>query len=239
MHFHSESSSHPVTVRGDLYRPEGKSRSPAVIVLHTCGGANPHVRDWGLRFQTAGYVALVVDSFYLRRFRRGCERGNFSNHVEDSLHDTLGAANYLRSLSFVEGDRIAVIGFSLGATAILSLPPESASRGIKAGVSYYPICQARSDGRNFFKDSKIPLLVFLGEIDDWSPASECVAKAEQFRKQGRTIEWKIYSGVHHGFDNESYVYAQTDRANRTMKYDKGAAADSWNVLKEFLEKNLQ
>ena len=88
-------------------------------------------------------------------------------------------------------------------------------------------------------DATIPLLLLLGEADDWSTASECVARAEQYRKQGQTVEWKVYSGVHHGFDNENYVYTRTDRAGRTMKYDKNAVADSWNRLKEFLGRNLR
>jgi dienelactone hydrolase len=240
--FRSESVSGQVNVTGDLYRPEGNGPFPAVIVLHSCGGAGTRESGIAARLREVGYVTLIVDSFGPRGYGGrggGCRSGNFANHVSDSLNDALGAAAYLRSLPFVRGDRIGVVGFSLGATSILSLPTDSASRGIKAGASYYPICQSASDGSHFFKDSKLPLLVLLGELDNWSQASACVEKLQQFKKAGRTVEWYVYPTAHHGFDDESRIFLRTDGRGRNMQYNRDAAADSWKRLQEFLEQNLR
>lgn len=94
--FPSMSPSKPVTVRAELYRPQGQGPFPAVVVLHSCGGVGSRDNTTAARLQAQGYVALVPDTFYARGFDR-CERGNFPNHVMDQVHDTRGAASYLRS----------------------------------------------------------------------------------------------------------------------------------------------
>ena len=130
------------------------------------------------------------------------------------------------------------MGFSLGATTPIALPARSRDMGIQAGVSFYPICRRRSDGGHFFNDSKIPLLLLLGELDNWSPASACVTKAKQLQQEGRTVEWKVYSGAHHGFDNKRYINSRT-RRGRTTEYDQSAAKDSWKRLLAFLDKYVR
>ncbi len=235
--FPSASPSKPVTVTGDLYRPKGDGPFPAVVVLHSCGGVKSRDHDVASRLQAEGYLALVPDTFSPRDFNR-CQRGNFKNHVMDQVHDTLGAAAYLNSLPFVKKNHIAVMGFSLGATTPIALPARSRDLGIQAGVSFYPICRRRSDGGHFFNDSKIPLLLLLGELDNWSPASACVTKAKQLQQEGRTVEWKVYSGAHHGFDNKRYINSRT-RRGRTKEYDQSAAKDSWKRLLAFLDKYVR
>ena len=144
----------------------------------------------------------------------------------------------MSELAFVRGDRIAVIGFSLGVTSALSLPPESTERGIRAGISYYPMCEL-PNGRHFFTDTRLPLLFLLGELDNWSPTSACVKKGEDLRKSGRAVEWTVYPRAHHGFDNPTYIQSRTDERNRTMQYDQNAAADSWKRLLAFLNQHLR
>ena len=184
------------------------------------------------RLKGKGYVALVPDSFTARGFDR-CERGNLWNHVMDQVHDTIGAGVYLNSLPFVKRDHLGLVGFSVGAMAALSLPTES---GIQAAVSYYPVCLRKSK-RHPFTDSKIPLLLLLGELDNWSPASVCATTAKEFKQKGRTIEWKVYSGVHHGFDSERWTRRKII-GGRILEYDHGAAKDSWKRLLAFLGQHI-
>lgn len=130
------------------------------------------------------------------------------------------------------------MGMSLGATAALVLPPETINQGVRAAISYYPVCQT-PDGRHFFKESKIPLLLLMGEVDNWSPTAACVAKALESQKSGRMVEWMVYPGAHHGFDNTNARSPITDGRNRTIQYDQNAADDSWNRFKAFLNKQLE
>lgn len=56
-------SSPPPLGKMSLYRPKGTGPSPAVVLLHTCGGLGQHVFDWASRLTSAGYVSVVIDSF--------------------------------------------------------------------------------------------------------------------------------------------------------------------------------
>ncbi len=56
-----------VTLTGTFYQAAGEhaagTRAPAVVLLHTCGGVQPHEYAWAEWFAGHGYSALVVDSF--------------------------------------------------------------------------------------------------------------------------------------------------------------------------------
>jgi dienelactone hydrolase len=235
-----KSASQDVDVIADLYRPAGDGPFSAVILLHTCGGVGKKEPQYAMSLRSEGYLTVVPDSFASRGNKgkgNRCTPGNYENHVSDSVSDSIGAAAYLRSLPFVRRDRIAVIGMSLGGTATLALPGNATEQGIRAAISYYPPC-VLPDGKHFFKESRIPLLLFLGELDNWSPTAKCVAKAEEIQRSGRIVEWMVYSGTHHGFDNQDYYFAVNDSRGRTMQHNQSAADDSWKRLKLFLTKHL-
>lgn len=51
-------------IQGFLAKPEGSGPFPAVVLLHTCGGVQPHVLvDWPAYLVSIGYVALTVDPY--------------------------------------------------------------------------------------------------------------------------------------------------------------------------------
>ena len=219
--FRTASPSQNVNVAANFYRPGGNGPFPAVIVLHTCGGVDVKESQYGSSLRSEGFVVVVPDTFASRGNRRKgnkCTPGNYENHVSDSVSDALGAAAYLRSLPFVRDDRIAVMGMSLGGTAVLALPPEAMDQGIRVAIAYYPPC-VQPDGKHFFNESKIPLLLFLAELDNWSATPACIAKAQEIEKSGRALELVVYPGAHHGFDNQTYAFAVNDNRGRTMQFN--------------------
>jgi dienelactone hydrolase len=116
--FPTASSSQSINITAELYRPSGNGPFNAVILLHTCGGVGKKEGQYATALRGEGYVVVVPDSFASRGNRRKgnrCTSGNYDNHVSDSVSDAIGAAIYLRSLPYVRGDRIAVMGMSLGA----------------------------------------------------------------------------------------------------------------------------
>ncbi|MFM8737658.1 MAG: hypothetical protein ACKOGB_08350 [Betaproteobacteria bacterium] len=62
----------------------------------------------------------------------------------------------------------------------------------------------------------MPLLMQLGQADDWTPAQPCVDWAERVNGQRGSpalIEVVLYPGAHHGFDGEAPVRLRRDVPN--------------------------
>lgn len=53
-------------LRGQLFRPAGEGRFPAVVMLHDCRGIRPYQVGWADELAGWGYVVLIVDSFMTR-----------------------------------------------------------------------------------------------------------------------------------------------------------------------------
>jgi len=110
-------SSGNLTLPADLSRPDGSGPFPAVILLAPCGGVEPFMADWAGWLKDQGYVALLVDSFTPRGARSACQGGPPT--VSTAARDALDALAYAKSLPFVDGNRVAVMGWSHGGAAAL------------------------------------------------------------------------------------------------------------------------
>jgi dienelactone hydrolase len=114
--------------------------------------------------------------------------------------DAYGALAWLARQPFVDANRIAVLGFSAGGVATLSIAElrdfelfeNEGEHAFKAAVALYPAC--RSDNA-----LRIPTLILIGELDDWSPAAECRATTAR-RTGGSPVKLIVYPGTYHAFD---------------------------------------
>ena len=113
-----------VSLSSWLAKPDGDGPFPAVVLLHGCTGTErntPHQSIWrGLNrhaqlLNENGYVTLIVDSFGPRGIVHSC-RGEYAS---DQLADAYSALDHLRSLPFVDADRIGVVGLSMGGSTAL------------------------------------------------------------------------------------------------------------------------
>jgi len=175
-----------------------------MVLLHTCAGVSENQHQWADWFRIRSYAALVVDSFSATHQMSVCGFGKNPSQAEVA-GDALGALAYLRSLSFIDGQRIGVIGWSYGATAILLLtnpktiavPP---SGGFRAAVTMYATCWGGFDGY-VRVDPAIPLLLLFGNRDDEAKSERCVEQASKLAQDGRPVIWHEYQGVYHEFDD--------------------------------------
>lgn len=223
----------PGSVSAHLARPTGQGTFPAIILLHGGTGIGPYHFDWSSWLASEGYVALVIDS--LRRVGAGPQP------IAIQVADARGALEYLRTLPFVDGERIAIMGFSLGGGAALSslvrlrdnAPPP---RGYRAGVLFYPPgCSYQIEG------AEVPLLVFFGSLD--GGAESCLDMSRRLEtKGGPPVTLVVYPNAHHGFDVSTATTLQTGQgASRlmTVLYDPAATADARKRLKGFLAEHLR
>jgi dienelactone hydrolase len=67
-----------------------------------------------------------------------------------------------------------------------------------------------------------PLLILIGELDDWTPAEPCRRMAAAAQAAGYPVEIKVYPGAHHSFDSRAPVRYVPERINANAPTGRGA-----------------
>jgi dienelactone hydrolase len=226
----------PSIIDGFLTKPDGPGPFPAIVHLHGCGGLPDEVKRGANslasdRLAAWGYVTLVVDSFTTRGINNTCS-GEFAPRVADAY----GALAWLARQPFVDANRIAVLGFSAGGVATMSIAElrdfelyeNEGEHAFKAAVALYPFCWSDNP-------LKVPTLILTGELDDWSPAAACRATAAR-RAGGSPVKLIVYPGAYHAFD--------TPRPGRRyfghwLEYNAEAAEAATEETRRFLAAQLR
>ncbi len=222
---------------GHLGKPEGAGPFPAVVMMHGCAGIHPtHVR-WAELLNEAGYVTLILDSFRPRSIFNVCTAAPDLDLPLKRVFDAYGALAYLQELPYVEPDRIGLIGWSHGAIAALEAVHNEAittplPQRFRAAVAFYPYCPT-------YHDFDLPVLILIGEADDWTPARLCEVLQS---RNGDSLDLVIYPGAYHSFDvvelKGGLSVPGTYSKPRWLKYDGQAHRDATERVKAFLEKHL-
>ena len=214
------------TVSGLFAKPDGKGPFPAVVLLHTCGGVLPHVSDDWPNFLTGhGIATLTVDTFGSRGAGRCPEAREFGGvHM---WRDAYGALDYLANRPDIDGSRIGVMGFSLGASAVEAIAghklksPEN--RNFRAGISLYGQCVI--DGTPTF-----PILFLIGDQDRNS--ASCPSPP------GPGVSVEILKGATHAFDNTVLTSRRIVSGGHSSIYDADATEKARRIALAFLGKQM-
>jgi dienelactone hydrolase len=246
----------PDTISATVTRPSGPGPFPAVVIMHGCGGLSPQLERWSRWFADHGYIGMVVDSFGPRKVKSDCRSGPDEPPITTRFDDAFGALRYLQSRPDVRGDRVAVIGWSQGGVyAIAVINGPSLERARRRGVALPTVGFAASVGVypggcfSLVKEQVVrPLLVLIGEADDWTPAATCREMVEAMRARGADATIVTYPGAYHYFDVEGQpreILAEVENDNRpggygaTVAYQPEAAADAHRRIEQFLGRHLR
>ncbi len=145
--------------------------------------------------------------------------------------DAHGAKAYLAAQPFIDSKHIAIMGMSHGGWSLLSAISADATgvfNPFQAAVAMYPACDT---SLRFVT----PLIILIGEKDDWTQASWC-EKAIPNAKSDDEIILKIYPNAHHVFDVEGIDH---EELGHTLRYNESVATDAIQQVKKFLEKYLR
>lgn len=226
----------PLNLTGQIKKPEGDGPFPAVVLLHGCGGISPKRDDrWIEKLSNLGYVTLQVDSFGPRGILSVCtySRNNSIDILQKRVTDAYDAKRYLTELPFVDRSRIAVMGWSHGGLTTLQALYKDNEDPFRAAVAFYPSCNSPLTNMN------APLLILIGDVDDWTPASKCISMMPN-EKTSPEVILKVYPGAYHGFDLlDANLYVQGSNGMHHLQYQPEAEMDSLIQVKDFLEKQMR
>ena len=226
-------------IAGYLAKPDGAGPFPAVIGLHGCAGMHDATKQkLADELVARGFVVLLVDSYATRGIDQACTSTAFATFVT-RRPDPFGALVYLGRQSFVDPQRVAVVGFSAGAWLTLSVAERNAfepfvsagSLRFRAAAAFYPPC------KQAMTRPVIPTLIFIGALDDWTPAADCSEQIARWGNEGPPVELVVYPGAHHGFFY-SHLQGGTTMFEHWLEYNGEAAENSSRRLFEFLDRHL-
>lgn len=182
------------------------AKVPAMVLAHGSGGVQKKdLVRWVPFFRDHGVATFVVDSYTPRGITRTVED---QSQVDPAAHtaDALFALKVLAAHPMIDRDRIGMIGFSRGGGATIEANIDAFRRGVidddlrfALHVAFYPSCAYRFWGERNHA-TKAPLLMLLGERDDYTPANFCVSYAERMKLHGHDVSVIVYPGAHHNFD---------------------------------------
>ena len=242
---------------GYWFEAEAPGARPVVIVLHGCSGTldsrgNLDRKRFRLAelFNVEGMHMLAVDSFTPRGEKSVCGTPISRRRIqwEDRREDVFGAVQWLSQRSRVDRERIAIVGYSHGGGAVLSVLDRT-ERVVRAqpiqprvAVAFYPRCAHWVDMWRYEINS--PLLLMIGELDELTSADQCVRLRERIGRQQRdaTFELIVFPGSHHGFDGTGPPAITTGWATRSGQATVGgnpeARSKALRRMFEFLSAHL-
>jgi dienelactone hydrolase len=198
------------------------AKRPVVIALHGCGGLyaasgvrkgllNARHQAMGEMLAGEGYHVVFPDSLTARGERSICVQkiGTRSITQQQRRVDALGALAWVRQQPWADAQKVAVLGWSHGGSAVLAATDATHAQvqasnlaPFKVALAFYPGC---TDSVRSGYQPNTALTFFLGADDDWTPPAPCIALAQQLQAQqtgpAQAVELNVYAGAVHDFDN--------------------------------------
>lgn len=212
-----------VVLHAQFYKPDGNGPFPAVIALHGCGGLGgqsepvlPRYRDWAEQLLKAGYAVLLPDSFGSRELGPQCrEKERKVLARRERVADITASHKWLAAQSWVAHDRISLIGWAHGASAVLwAVRPQLATRGkepdYRSAIAFYPECRISS--RTGWS-ARVPTLLLIGAKDDVASPPLCKQMVDGARGRSALTRIVVYPTAAHDFDRANLPLRAVDASD--------------------------
>ena len=239
------------TLHAQLFKPEGSGPFPVVLALHGCGGLGGHsepvqarYRDWAEELLKDGKAVLFPDSYGSRELGPQCRvRERRVTARRERVTDILAARQWLMQQSWVARDRISLMGWANGASALLwAVRPQlllrHAEPDFRSAVAFYPDCRL-SSGLGW--SARVPTLLLIGAKDDVSSPPACRQMVEGAHGRSALTRIVVYPSAYHDFDRPNLplqaIGPNPDAADPEKGHvgtDAEARADSQKRVAEWL-----
>lgn len=178
-------------------------KRPAIVVVHEWWGLNDYPKERARQLAELGYVAFAADIYGKGKVTQSAEEagqlaGRFKSNralLRERLKAAVDAVTHAKS--FVDADKIVVMGYCFGGTSALE-----AARGSLnvAGVVSIHGELAASKPTEVVKISA-RVLVLTGADDPMVPPAQIAAFENEMRMREADYQGISYGGAVHGFSN--------------------------------------
>jgi dipeptidyl aminopeptidase/acylaminoacyl peptidase len=216
-----------------LMRPRNASPDrpvPAVVYPHG-GPTDAYADDWdghAQYFVDRGYAWLAINFRGSTGYGREFERMNHGVWGVDDTKDCLAAADFLRTLDWVDGDRLGIFGASYGSYMSLCSVTDDPEYRFRCAVTKYGDCDIASSWAQGDREGvqdlermmgtpaqapeayvagspyhrleniRVPLLIAHGERDERVSPKQSEQLVERLRELGKSFEYVTYPTEAHG-----------------------------------------
>ena len=207
---------------------EGQGPFPAVIMLHGCSGLENNHTRWARLLADWGYASLRVDSFTPRGIDEICT--DIMRPVPRGA-DVNGAIVFLQGQAQIDATQLVVMGWSHGGSVTLQTAADPGTTrddlkpAILGAIAVYPYCTRTS------QPFRVPLMVLIGDADDWTPHNLCESMAEESAANSADIDLVIYPDATHSYDCHA---CNGEYFGHTLIFNEQAYNDSVARVQAFL-----
>ena len=185
-------------IRLDAYLPDAPDRPlPAVIALYGAGGNISGMEQYASMLAAQGF-AVYLFHYFDRTGTESADKPTILRNFPLWMKTLWDAISFIETQPRVDGKRIALLGFSLG--AYLSLANSPIDHRVQAVVEFFG---GMPKEMHLFMRRLCPVLFLHGEADATVPVDEAYQLQKLLEKKGIPYEMKIYPGAGHGFEDQT------------------------------------
>jgi len=184
-------------VRLDAYVRAGNGTAvPAVLALYGAGGGVEGMDKPAALLAEQGFAVYVLH-YFDRTDTQFADKPTVLRNFPVWMKTLWDAVSFVEKQPGVDRERIALLGFSLG--AYLSLANASIDNRVGVVVEFFGGLPREM---RLFMRRLCPVLILHGEADATIPVSEAYNLQRLLEEKKIPYEMKIYPGAGHGFKNE-------------------------------------
>jgi dienelactone hydrolase len=185
-------------IRLDAYLPEPSDHSvPAVIALYGAGGNVSGMERYAGTLAAQGFAVYLLH-YFDRTGTESADKPAIMRNFPLWMKTLWDAVSFVETQPQVDRERIALLGFSLG--AYLSLANSTIDPRVKVVVEFFG---GLPKEMKLFMRRLCPVLILHGEADLTVPVEEAYQLQKLLEKKGIAYEIKIYPEAGHGFEDQS------------------------------------
>jgi carboxymethylenebutenolidase len=213
----------------------GRSKIPAIVLMHERYGLVKHTCDLTERFARDGFVCIAPDFFYKHPDQEALHRGDAGYALKDveAIDYLDSAVAELSALPQVDAARIAIKGVCQTGRHPLVLAAER--RNIGAALVWYGAANAREWEPNdryakpfddMLASVQCPVLGIFGEADHLISLADVRRFRDSLDRHDKTYTIRVFAGAPHGWLNDTMP----------GRYRRDAAEAAWDLQLAFLRR---